>query len=413
MLSTAPEAPVVQVSDGAEEVLPAELREVPELSPEEEARAVVPNSVSARPQPQSSRTEEALVRALEEGDLEAGGELLDRLTSDRSRSHDAVIVAGHLAALRPGDASSLGRLVTLASRDGNEALALAVRHVLGSFGAGDQVVAPQLSRVAEQPEAVRSVLWRGLRSPVIEALHIIWENGSSFFKKDLAMYGIVGTDRVSPSSPTLLAELYRESSRILAMGGTPLFRIGSGQDIAMRVALLAPPAVLVSGDVEAVTQELSFHFGAALAACAPENVLLFGSDPQEVDELLKALQLSFGGGDTSGSGQFPGVTRLAAFLWEAVPGRAQRRLGQLCGQVQQMTRSSASEFATLALRRAGLIVCGDLRTAIADACQHDGISLPRNLGELGRASEQSGAVQDLLMLAISPEYAELRFRTTR
>jgi hypothetical protein len=78
-----------------------------------------------------------------------------------------------------------------------------------------------------------------------------------------------------------------------------------------------------------------------------------------------------------------------------------------------MSSQLATDSATLALRRAGLIVCGDIRTAIADACQHDGIAVPRNLSELSRAAASSPAVLDLLMLAISPEYAELRFRTAR
>ncbi len=402
------------LSDAPIEVNPAELKEVDQLSLEEEARAVYPGAFEPGTIGASSgRSEAELIRALEAGEVDAGLELLELLSGDRSRSHDAVIVAGHLAALRPGEGAMLGRLVAQASRDGNEALALAVRHVLGSFGAGDPVRPPPLSEVIDEPEAVRSVLLRGLRAPSTEALGIVWENASSLFKKDLADYGVAGTDRVPSSAPTALGELYRESTRILGMVRTPLFRIGSGEDISIRVALVAPPAVIVSGEVTEVTPELQFHFGAALAASTSENVLLFGSQPEELSTLLTALSVSFGGGESQASESSPRVMRLATFLWETIPARAQRRLSQLCVDPAQLAPEVALDFAQFLLRRAGLVVCGNIRTAIADACQHQGIAVPRSLSDLEKATQSSSAVADLLSLAISPEYAELRFRTSR
>src|SRR5690606_19487748 len=88
-----------------------------------------------------------LIEALERGDLDAGRELLGRLLQDRARSHDAVVVAQHLVALKPGDAGTLGLLITAASRDKNHALALAVRHVIGSYGAGEIVLAPEAEQL--------------------------------------------------------------------------------------------------------------------------------------------------------------------------------------------------------------------------------------------------------------------------
>jgi len=414
----ADETSVVQVTLG-------ELREVDELTPAEEAVAAHPagwaEDQDAPSQPQSAPrdahkhdAEEELVSRLEAGDVDAGVALLDRLQADRARARDAVAVAGHLVLLRPGDGSLLGRLVASASRDGNEALALAVRHVLGSFGAGEPVAAPSLDRVGEVPERTQAVLFRGLRGAGVEALTLVWEHASALFRREPVAYGITGADRVPATAPTPLAELYRDAGRVLGMIRTPLFRAGTGEDISMRVLLLSPPAVLVSGRVDQVTTELAFHFGAALGAAMPEHALLYGLEPEALSNLLSALTLSFGGDAraTAGSGRTQAV-RFASLLWEAIPPRVQRRLSTLCAQKDQLSVDTCFGYSTLVLRRAGLLVSGDVRTAVVDACESAGIASPRSLAELAQAARIAPAVADLLQLAVSPEYAELRFRTGR
>jgi len=409
----ADETSVVQVTLG-------ELREVDELTPAEEAVAAHPADWEAESgplavTPEGGRgAEEELVSRLEAGDVDAGVELLDRLQADRSRARDAVAVAGHLVLLRPGDGSLLGRLVASASRDGNEALALAVRHVLGSFGAGDRVAPPPLDRVRELPERTQAVLFRGLRSAGGEALTLAWEHASALFRRDPAAYGITGGDRVPPTAPTPLAELYRDTARVLGMIRTPLFRVGTGDDISMRVLLLSPPAVLVSGRVDRGTTEFAFHFGAALGAAMPEHALLYGLDPEALTNLFAALSLSFGGDARApAGGRQPEAVRLASLLWEAIPPRVQRRLSGLCTQKDQLSSDVCLGYSTLVLRRTGLLVSGDIRIAVIDACESAGIAPPRSLAELAQAARVAPSVADLLQLAVSPEYAELRFRTGR
>ena len=178
----------------------------------------------------------------------------------------------------------------------------------------------------------------------------------------------------------------------------------------MQVALLVPPAVIIEGQITEPSLELSYHFGAMLAAAAPEHALLFGSAPEEIQDLLEALSLSFGAGHTGGRRPSSEVTRVASFFWETIPPRAQRRLSQLCGEPSELSYATLTSASRRVLRRAGLIVCGDLPTAIADACLESGLEPPRHLAELATCAGQSAAVADLLGLALSPEYAELRFR---
>lgn len=354
-----------------------------------------------------------LIEALEKGDLDAGRELLGRLLQDRARSHDAVVVAQHLVALKPGDAGTLGLLVTAASRDKNHALALAVRHVIGCYGAGEIVSAPEPEELVDDREMALALIKMGATSNMHEALGIVWEHCQGIYRRELASYGISGVQRVPLSAPTPLGSLYRSASRVLGMMRTAIFRLPGQEEISLQLGLLSPPAVIVSGEITEPSPELLFHLGAMLAGAIPEHALLFGLPAERVEHLLQALALSFGSG-RAGSTDRPHseVTRVASFLWEAVPTRAQRRLTQLCRQPGALDYAAIATSARRVLRRAGLLACGDLRIAVADACLEAGLDPPGTLSELADRAARSSAVSDLLGLALSPEYAELRFRTS-
>lgn len=369
-------------------------------------------AIDEAPLDAASPTDDVLVSALEGGDVEAGRELLGRLLQGRGRSSDAVIVAQHLVALTPGDAATLGLLVTAAVRDKNTALALAVRHVIGAYGAGETEPAPPADSLVDDRDAALLLVKMGATSPMHEALGIVWEHCQGMYRRDLVSYGISGVQRVPLSAPTPLGQLYRAASRVLGMMRTAVFRLPGHEEIAIQLGLLSPPAVIVSGDITESSPELAFHFGAMLAGAIPEHALLFGLPSEDVEHLLQALALSFGSGrpDTTDR-PHPEVSRVASFLWETIPSRAQRRLSGLCREPGALDYAAISASSRRVLRRAGLLACGDIRIAVADACAESGMTPPTTLPELADRAKKSGAVADLLGLALSPEYAELRFRT--
>lgn len=388
---------------------------VPQLGEEiemEEGRKPMPPSSPPTPAPVSSAgaTEDQLVAALEAGDIDSGRQLLERMHADRNRSRDAVVVAQHLVALKPGDVAILELLVNAAHRDGNEALANAVRHVIGSYGGGEPISPPDIEGLEPHGNAALSLAQQGAISPLHEALAVVWEHCHGLYKKDLSAYRISGVERVPLSAPTALGGLYRDASKVLGGSKTAVFRLPGQNDIALQLGLLSPPAVIVAGEIGAVSPELSFHFGAMLVAASPEHALTFGCTPEEVQHLLDALAVSFGPGRASDSRPDPEVTRVAAYLWETIPSRAQRRLSQLCKRSEDLLYEPLAVSAKRVLRRAGLLVCGDLPTAVTDVCYENGMTPPTNLSELAECAATNPAVGDLLGLALSPEYAEVRFR---
>ncbi|MCH2107745.1 MAG: hypothetical protein MK135_00310 [Polyangiaceae bacterium] len=359
---------------------------------------------------ESTRNDEELVVLFEAGDLDAGRELLQKLYQVRGRQREAMIVAQHLAWACPADSGVLGSLLSLASRDGNEPLVLAVKHLLGTFGSGERVRPPKVDELDLQVDALQSVLWRGGRTPTAEAFAIIWEHAAGQFRKTFSDYSVSGVHRVSLSAPTVLSQLYRRTATVLGMGRTALFCPTTRGSIKMEVALLQPPAVVVSGEIRELTRELEFYLGAKLAACSPEHALVIACERPQIETLLEALQMAFGEGYERSSKPEPELARLAGVLWDTIPPRAQRRLRELCGLIKGVNYDALLMDTRLVLRRAGLVACGDLETAVQDVCRDEMLETPSNMAQLARLAESSFAMKDLLNLAISHEYAQLRFR---
>ena len=100
-----------------------------------------------------------------------------------------------------------------------------------------------------------------------------------------------------------------------------------------------------------------------------------------------------------------------------IPGRqlhqslrvGKRRLGQLCADPGLFAFDLVIAQARYALRRAGLVVGGDLWTAVAATGEEEGFVPPDSMSSLAEACQRSPAVLDLVRLALSPEYAEVRW----
>jgi len=191
-----------------------------------------------------------------------------------------------------------------------------------------------------------------------------------------------------------------------------MFQRRSSGTVTLSVALIEPPAIILSGDVAQVSPELSFHLGSMLGATLPQYVLLFGSTESQARAVIKGLGLAFGPPRTSGA-RFAAAATLAEVLWESIPARSQRRLRELCDLPDALDYDLAIERARLAIRRAGLFVSGDLRVSVRETCAEEGIAT-RGLdtpGGLAALCAASPAVSDLVLLATSPEYADARWRS--
>jgi hypothetical protein len=207
-----------------------------------------------------------------------------------------------------------------------------------------------------------------------------------------------------------LARMYSEVANALGMLRTPLFQRRSAGAVTVSLALLAPPAVVVSGDVRNETPELAFQLGSTLLAATPHFALLLGSPESQARAVLKGLGFAFGPTQSGGLG--PGaVPNLAEVLWESIPARLQRRLRELCDAKDALDYDVAIRLARSATRRAGLFACGNLGVALSETCIEEGIpeSALGSFARVATLAAQNASVRSLLGLATSPEYAQIRW----
>ena len=358
--------------------------------------------------------ENALHEALLAGDFEAGRALIEHLERAPDRARDTLLVSRRFSQLHPGDRFALEQLHRATLREGNAIHAEAIAHVLAVLDPhAEPVRPPALSDVEEQPEVVRSLILRDLSSRALEAFALVWEGAEHVFRRDASTYGVTGLERIPPGSPTPLARCCAAAARALGLSRTPLFQRRSAGSITVSLALLAPPAIVVSGDVRHETPELGFHLGAMLLGTLPQFVLLFGSSEAQARAVLAGLRFAFGppqAGSNSG-----GIPSLAEILWESIPVRLQRQLRELCDDPTDLEYEGAIRIACSATRRAGLFVCGDLGVALREACLDEQIPLERlatgeSIAELARSN---ASIRSLVQMAISLEYAETRWCVAR
>ncbi|HEY4159967.1 MAG TPA: hypothetical protein VGM29_17770, partial [Polyangiaceae bacterium] len=363
----------------------------------------------------ASEQEERLFAALNDGSYDAGIELMRQLEHRTSRTHELVTVCRRIAYIRPGEAWAIGKLYEAVLADRDLSYARAVEHVL-AIVAGDRPACepPALADQAEQPDAVRSMLFRDGAGPVQEALALVWEGAEHVFRRDPSTYGVTGLERVPLTAPTPLARVYASVARAFALTRAPLFQRRSAGAITVNLALLSPPAVILSGDVRQETPELRFHLGAMLAATIPQYVLLFGSPESQARAVLKGLGFAFGPPQAQQT-KSGGVLNLAEVLWESIPARYQRRLRELCHAPEALDYDSALAVSRNALRRAGLFAAGDLAVALTAVAAEEGF-VPERLAEPNGVAELCGtsaSARSLLSLALSPEFAHARWQTAK
>lgn len=359
--------------------------------------------------------EQQLFQALLDGNVEAGYELVKQLENRADRAHDLVNVCGRIALLRPGDPRAVARLYEAALADRDLVHARAVEHVLALLEPGHEPVAPPpLLDQVEQPDFVKPMLFRESSGAVHEVLGLVWEGAEHVFRRDPSTYGVTGLERVSFSARTPLARTYAAIARALGLTKTPLFQRRSAGPITVSLALLSPPAVVLSGEVRQETPELCFHLGAMLAGTVPRHALLFGSPESQARAVLKGLSFAFGP-PRENTGHLGAVMNLAEVLWESIPARYQRRLRELCDQPEALEYDAAFQAARTSVRRAGLFAAGDLGVALREIGLEDGaapglLDTPEGLQQF---CATSSAAQSLLGLALSPEYARTRWQFAR
>jgi tetratricopeptide (TPR) repeat protein len=296
--------------------------------------------------------------------------------------------------------------------EGSLGHAQALGHVLALLrGEYELPVAPEFAEQSVDIEVIRGLLLRDSGSPGAEALELIWDGAEHEFLREPSDYGVTGVMRVvGTASP--LARIYAEGARRLGLARVPLFHRRSAHLGRVQVLLVNPTALLVEGEPVADEDILGYRIGSALWATLPAHSLLFGLEPSYVRSILRALGLAFGSASGHPNPTYGDSMRLAQVLWQTVRSRSQRRLKEICQS--ELDFEESWEKASQSLRRAGLYVSGNLRTALRMTVEDNGLPLdPADPTSLVQVALTLPEAMDLFRFATSAEYAAVRWQPVR
>ncbi|NRA33217.1 MAG: hypothetical protein HRU17_07740 [Polyangiaceae bacterium] len=356
--------------------------------------------------------ENALLESLKAGSTESGRKLLRMLEADSSRLVDRVDVARVMADHCPGEVDILTALAAANEADGDASYHQAILHVLAvAEGKAVPPAAPELASQDAQPDALGAILFGDTVLPATEVLQIVWESADHLFRRDISDYGVTGVERLNYTSVTPLGQLCTNSTRLLGVSRTVFFHRRTDQPIALQIALLAPPALIVTGDVERISPELRYSIGASLAATMPRHLLVYSAPVNEIEAIFDGVVAAFGPPQSAVGKAAPALS-LAERLWEVIPTGTQRVLQGLCEEPSTLNAGLAVEAARRASRRAGLFVSGDLAISVRAVCLEESIDASKleSSGGLAALCTEHPVIADLVQLATSQEYAATRWQ---
>ncbi len=371
--------------------------------------------------------ESLLLECLSEGDVEAGDQLAAMLQREGDRGGDLVRVRRLQVEHAPGDVRLLVALREAALGDRNLTYARAIDHVLRALDPGAGPLPPPPLSVQVEHQGLLTLLARPALDAVGEALALVWEGAGSVLARDPASYAISGLERVAPGSQTTIARLYELALRLLGSPNIPLYArrapgtSGEGPasttrvpstppgGLAAGVALLPVLSATLVGDVREDSVALRYALGQAVAAALPQSALVMGLPESEGRVLWNAVLASFGPPEF-GKLSDPSGTRLVQTFWNTVPPRVQRRLQEVLAKVPT-DFDGIVERSRQSRRRVGMFLAGDFGYAARVTAADLGLDAAKlHIDDLAVVCRSFPPLADLVRLAVSPEYADARFR---
>jgi hypothetical protein len=229
----------------------------------------------------------------------------------------------------------------------------------------------------------------GVFAALWEAAPLLWADTDAA----LAAIGATGADRLGGTSDIPAAAVFTRVARALRAPATVLFADHSAQAADIKVACVSPPVIVMgpnvlgSGDEQPSELELRFLLARAAELSRPERIFA-QMDPDALEELVASLGRAFTKGNQA-------TTSADERLRKTLPVKVRQRLstilrGGIAGDAAARYRAASQRVAN----RAGLLICGDLDTAVRWA----------------RTRGLETDTRYLERMVLSPRYLEVRAR---
>jgi tetratricopeptide (TPR) repeat protein len=245
----------------------------------------------------------------------------------------------------------------------------------------------------------------------------LWEAAPTLFTKNLAGYGILPEHRVSPLADHNLAKIFSATARVLGLKQTTLYLQPADAAPAteqpantVQIVGMAPPAILFPEAMMASASipTLRFLLGRSLELTQPAYIFAAGLERTEFSGLLTSILRAFHPRHMRGRLEVGAhAMEQAARLRRNLPFKVARKLGELFRQQANLHFDSASwrQAVQISANRVGLVLCGDLKTAIKLLIAEDRALEGKPLPEIIKISP---GIKDLIQFAMSGHYPNVR-----
>ncbi len=251
-----------------------------------------------------------------------------------------------------------------------------------------------------------------------EVFATVWEGAPALFGGGLERFGLSAKDRVSPVADMVLAKVYGASARALGNRLAGLYVSWTGDYTGVNIGCHAPPLIVAGPDVEEKPLgELRFLLGRALEYARPEYILAAGLEPSEFNSLFAAILRAFHPRHSRRKlDDSDPISRRAKNLKKDLPYRVSRKLVDLLQKKAHVEFNSASwrKAVKMTGNRAGLLVCGDLKSAVSVVLAEEtgsevGEDFPTDEA-FDEILRESDVLRDLMSFAVSEEFFQARRR---
>jgi tetratricopeptide (TPR) repeat protein len=247
-----------------------------------------------------------------------------------------------------------------------------------------------------------------------EIFSCLWEGAPGLVGQRLEDFGVSAQDRISPMSDLDLGKIYGQVAKALGNKKTALYVKLDGDDDDTTLVVQAPPALVVGPPLaQAPAPEIRFRLARGIELSRPEYILAAGVRPKQFAQLFSSVLKAFHPRHTrrrAAAGD--AASEQAARLKKNVPYKVSKRLVELFQDLGTISWSSV-RWRTVVHHtgnRAGLLLCGDLKTAARIVLHEGGAEPIETLApeELRRLAAAHEPLRELLRYAISEDRFRLR-----
>jgi len=249
-----------------------------------------------------------------------------------------------------------------------------------------------------------------------EIFSSLWEGAPNLVGQRVEDLGVSAQDKISPMSDLDLGKIYGQVAKALANKKTALYLKpgGAAAPGADEVTLVvhAPPALVVGGrfGAGAPAAEVRFQLARGLELSRPEYILAAGVRPKQFTQLFSSVLKAFHPRHARRRAQAADTADAGNDLKKNVPYKVSKRLVELFQELGNTAWSSVRWRAVVQHtgNRAGLLLAGDLGTAVRLVLKESGVPGDVTADELRVLAVKSDPLRELLRFAVSEDYFLLR-----